>query len=67
MKILGIILLVVFLLVLLGLGPILTIFSLNTLFNTSIAVSVWSWLSAAWLQLLAIGAVRSGVKLAQAD
>lgn len=67
MKILGVILLAVFLLFLLGIGPVLTILSLNTLFNTSIAVSVWSWLSVAWLHLIAAGAVRGGIKLARAD
>lgn len=67
MKILGFILLVVFLLFLLGLGPVLTILSLNTLFNTGIVISFWSWLSMAWLHMIAAGAVRGGVKLAQAD
>ena len=67
MKILGVILLVVLAVVLLGIGPILTILSLNTLFNTGIAISFWSWLSVAWLHLIAAGAVRGGIKLAQED
>ena len=67
MKILGVILFVVFLLFLLGIGPVLTILSLNALFNTGIAVNVSSWLSVAWLHLIAAGAVRGGIKLAQAD
>ena len=67
MKILGVMLFVIFLLFLLGIGPVLTILSLNALFNTGIAVNVWSWLSVAWLHLIAAGAVRGGIKLAQAD
>lgn len=67
MKILGFILMVVFLLFLCGIGPVLTILSLNTLFNTGIVISFWSWLSMAWLHMIATGAVRGGTKLTQAD
>lgn len=67
MKILAVVLLVVLAVVMFGLGPILTILSLNTLFNTGIAISFWSWLSVVWLHLIAAGAVRSGVKLSQVD
>lgn len=67
MKILGFILLVVLALVMFGVGPILTILSLNTLFNTGIAISFWSWLSVVWLHMIAAGAVRGGIKLSQAD
>lgn len=67
MKILAVFLLIALAIVMVGLGPILTILSLNTLFNTGIAISFWSWLSVAWLHLIAAGAVRGGIKLAQAD
>ena len=67
MKIVGFILVVVLALVLFGIGPVLTILSLNTLFSTGIAISLWSWLSVAWLHLIAAGAVRGGIKLAQRD
>ena len=67
MKILGFILLIVFLLFLFGIGTMLTILSLNTLFNTGIAISFWSWLSVVWLHMIAAGAVRGGIKLSQAD
>lgn len=67
MKILGFILMVVFLLFLFGIGPVLTILSLNTLFNTGIVISFWSWLSVAWLHMIAAGAVRGGIKLARED
>ena len=67
MKILGVILLVALIVVVIGIGPVLTILSLNTLFNTGIAISFWSWLSVAWLHMIAAGAVRGGIKLAQED
>lgn len=67
MKILAVFLLIALAIVMVGLGPILTILSLNTLFNTGIVISFWSWLSVAWLHLIAAGAVRGGIKLAQAD
>ena len=46
---------VVFLLVLLGLGPILTIVSLNALFNLGIAYNIYTWLSVAWLNFTTFG------------
>jgi 5-bromo-4-chloroindolyl phosphate hydrolysis protein len=42
----GLILLVV---VLIGIGPVLTILALNTLFGLGIVINIWTWLSVAWL------------------
>lgn len=66
MKTFFVILVVVIGLVLFGLGPVLTIWSLNTLFATNIAVTVGSWLSVFWLQLIAAGSVSSGIRLSKA-
>lgn len=47
---------------LIGVGPILTIMSMNMLFNLTIPISVWTWLSVVWLNLTVVGLVKSGVK-----
>ena len=49
MKALGITGLVILLIVLIGVGPILTIMSINTLFGLNIAINFWTWLSTVWL------------------
>lgn len=49
MKALGITGLVILLVVLIGVGPILTIMSINTLFGLNIAINFWTWLSTVWL------------------
>jgi len=41
----------IFILVMVGIGPLLTILSLNALFGLQIALNFWSWLSVAWLSL----------------
>lgn len=55
------ILAVVFLLVLLGLGPILTIMSLNALFNLGIAYNIYTWLSVAWLNFTTFGGLAAAI------
>jgi hypothetical protein len=35
--------------ILIGIGPVLTITSLNTLFALSIPINFWTWLSTLWL------------------
>ncbi len=35
--------------ILIGIGPVLTIMSLNTLFALSIPINFWTWLSTLWL------------------
>ena len=52
---------VVFLLVILGLGPLLTIISLNALFNLSIAYNIWTWLSVAWLNFTTFGGLAMAI------
>lgn len=49
MKIIGIIFLVLLIIALIGVGPLLTIWSINTVFGTTILYSFWSWLATAWL------------------
>lgn len=49
--IVGIIFLVLFLVIV---GPVFTIWSLNTLFNTEIPLNIWTWLSMAWMQTLLV-------------
>ena len=57
-----IILLILFAIVVVGLGPILTIISLNTLFNLGIAVNVWTWLSVCWMNLTTFGGLSLAIK-----
>lgn len=45
---------IVLLIFLIGIGPILTLLSLNTLFNLQIPYTFWSWLSVSWLQFILI-------------
>ena len=49
MKALGVTGLIILLIVLIGVGPILTIMSINTLFGLNIAINFWTWLSTVWL------------------
>ena len=46
---LGITGIIVLLVILIGLGPILTLMSINTLFGLNIAINFWTWLSTVWL------------------
>lgn len=43
------------------LGPLATIWSLNTLFNLGIDYTFWTWLAMAWLSLATFGSVTSAV------
>lgn len=52
---LGIIGLITLLIGLIGIGPVLTIASLNTLFSLNIAYNFWTWLSVVWLGGVAFG------------
>lgn len=56
MKALGITGLVILLIVLIGVGPILTIMSINALFGLNIAINFWTWLSVVWLGIVLNGA-----------
>lgn len=56
MKALGITGFVILLIVLIGVGPILTIMSVNALFGLNIAINFWTWLSVVWLGIFLNGA-----------
>lgn len=53
---LGITGLIILLIVLIGVGPILTIMSINTLFGLNIAINFYTWLSVVWLGIVLNGA-----------
>ena len=53
---------VVFLLVLLGIGPFLTIAAINTVFNLNIAYSIYTWLSVVWLNLTTFGGLSLAIR-----
>lgn len=48
-KAIGLILLIAFLVLLIGVGPIITIWSLNTLFGLTILYNFKTWFATAWL------------------
>ena len=52
---------IVLMLVLIGIGPILTIMSLNVLFNTGIAINFYSWLSTVWLIAVTFGGLKTNI------
>ena len=52
---------VVFLLVILGLGPLLSIAALNALFNLGIAYNIYTWLSVAWLNFTTFGGLAMAI------
>ena len=53
---LGITGIIVLLVILIGLGPILTLMSINTLFGLNIAINFYTWLSVVWLGIFLNGA-----------
>jgi hypothetical protein len=56
MKTSSIILIVLFVLALLFVSPILTIWALNTIFPTlAIPLNVWTWLAVAWMHVVIAG------------
>jgi hypothetical protein len=42
-------------------GPLITIWSLNTLFGLGIAYTFWTWLATAWLSIVTFGSVSSAI------
>jgi hypothetical protein len=54
--------LVLFLVVILGVGPVLTIMAMNALFSLNIGVTFWNWLSVVWLSLVLGGICRNPFK-----
>ena len=53
---------VLFLLLLLGVGPVLTILSINALFMLNIPISIWTWLAVAWLNMTTFGGLATAIK-----
>ena len=45
-------------------SPFFTIMSINVLFGTTIAFTIYTWLACAWIGLLVIGWIKTGVYLA---
>ena len=43
----------------LGIGPILTIMSLNVLFSTGIAINFYSWMSTVWIMTVTFGGLKA--------
>ena len=61
-EVLMLVLVVVALLVVIGAGPLLTIFSLNTLFGLNIAYTIWTYLSVMWLNLTTFGGLSMAIR-----
>ena len=61
-EVLMLVLVVVALLVVIGAGPLLTIFSLNTLFGLNIAYTFWTYLSVMWLNLTTFGGLGWSIR-----
>lgn len=57
-----IVFLIVFLILMVLVGPLITIWSLNTLFNLGIDYTFWTWLATAWLCLVTFGNVASSIR-----
>ena len=55
MKTFGIIALIILVIILIGIGPVLTILSLNAVFGLTIGVTIWNWLAVLWLSMLVAG------------
>ena len=45
----GVTLVIILLIAVIGIGPVLTIMALNTLFGLAIVINIWTWLSVLWL------------------
>jgi len=55
MKTFGIIALILLAIFLIGIGPVLTIISLNAVFGLAIGITIWNWLAVLWLTMLLVG------------
>jgi len=55
MKTFGIIALILLAIILIGIGPVLTIISLNAVFGLTIGITIWNWLAILWLSMLVAG------------
>lgn len=57
LRIVGIFFLVLLIVAMIGIGPVISIWSLNTLFNLAIAFNLYTWLAMVWVQLVTFGGV----------
>jgi hypothetical protein len=55
----GVVLLIVVMIVF---GPLVTIWSLNTLFGMGIEYTLWTWLAAVWLSMVTFGSVSGAIR-----
>lgn len=61
-EVLMFVLAVVVLLVAIGVGPLLTLWSINALFGLGIAYNFWNWLAVAWLNLATFGGLSMAIR-----
>ena len=61
-EVLMFVLAVVVLLVAIGVGPLLTLWSINTLFGLGIVYNFWNWLAVAWLNLATFGGLSMAIR-----
>ena len=61
-KTLALIVFIILLGAILGFGPIITIWSLNTVFGTTIVYNFATWFGTLWLGAIVAGATRSQTK-----
>jgi len=54
--------LILFLIAVIVLAPLVTIWALNTLFGLGIAYTFWTWAAAVWLQGIFGGAIAAASK-----
>jgi len=59
LRIIGVFFVVLLFMALIGIGPVLTIMSINTLFLTQISFTIWTWLSMFWLQMATFGSIAT--------
>ena len=43
-------------------GPLVTIWSFNTLFGLGIAYTFWTWLAMGWLSMVTFGGLSSAIR-----
>jgi len=55
MKTFTIVALILLAIFLIGIGPVLTIISLNAIFGLTIGITIWNWLAVLWLSMLVAG------------
>ena len=54
--------LILFLILVIIFAPLISIWSLNTLFGLGIAYTIWTWAATIWLQGIALGGFAASAK-----